>query len=395
MTVECLDSRLEGASKVVCQQLDANNDGFRTHKVLSKLVRLLTVCVVVQLCVLRMSVQSSPQPPRPPQLRPQGSPSPVRPLGEILRDSSWGDDHEDAHEKEATHVLSMQEAIRTSGSPINAPWERALEQLRRSASGSRWVIVNCKNGLGNRLRALASAMAVAQSLERRLLIIWVPDLHCNCSFDTLLPTSAFPVISEDIPTPSLTNDEFQVVNYMRPEPGAVKDAAVVVDQNRHLYFKSAFLMNHPQGGWAFARHQIQKLVSANPVQNMLVTNRSLVGLHVRNVFDAPRGTNTTRVTTGDAAIHGAASEYGVDGAAELLAWRRAAHWKSFVPRIEAVTSKMSRSTRFYLSADTLEAYEGASHLTRFPFHSPLALPTGYQCVLLPCHPLLRAGTFAR
>ena len=46
----------------------------------------------------------------------------------------------------------------------------------------RYVIVDAKNGLGNRLRALASAMAVAAALERPLMLVWVADLHCNCSF---------------------------------------------------------------------------------------------------------------------------------------------------------------------------------------------------------------------
>ena len=32
--------------------------------------------------------------------------------------------------------------------------------------------------------------------------------------------------------------------------GAVKMEAVDIDPDRHLYFKSAYVMNHPMGHWA-------------------------------------------------------------------------------------------------------------------------------------------------
>ena len=63
--------------------------------------------------------------------------------------------------------------------PQRAGWVTALQQLSRSTS--RFIVVDAKNGLGNRLRALASAMAVAEATGRSTLLVWVPDLHCNCS----------------------------------------------------------------------------------------------------------------------------------------------------------------------------------------------------------------------
>ena len=55
-----------------------------------------------------------------------------------------------------------------SAAQPGAERQRILEILRQP--GRRWVIVDCKNGLGNRLRALASAMAVAESIGRLSLI---------------------------------------------------------------------------------------------------------------------------------------------------------------------------------------------------------------------------------
>ena len=63
-------------------------------------------------------------------------------------------------------------------------WAKIVRVLRTSKR--RWLVVEVRNGLGNRLRALASAMAVARAEQRPLLALWKPDLHCNCSLRTLL-----------------------------------------------------------------------------------------------------------------------------------------------------------------------------------------------------------------
>ncbi|EOD07887.1 hypothetical protein EMIHUDRAFT_249290 [Emiliania huxleyi CCMP1516] len=191
-----------------------------------------------------------------------------------------------------------------AGSASRDPgWVAALQMLRDSRE--RYVIVDAKNGLGNRLRALASAMAVAATLDRPLLLVWVSDLHCNCSFRRLFAQPLpFTLLEEEIPLANLTDPRhFQRYNYMRPEPGAVKDAPIIPDPRRHLYFKSAFVMNHAHGKWTHAQQQIQRLV----------------GLHIRNVFDAPRDSRTFSSTTGNEAIAAAEKEYGRKGTSKLLA----------------------------------------------------------------------------
>ena len=75
----------------------------------------------------------------------------------------------------------------------------------------RWVIVNVKNGLGNRLRAFASAASVAASLGRPVMVVWVSDLHCNCSLRNLLQLPReIVVLEEELPLANLTADQFQV-----------------------------------------------------------------------------------------------------------------------------------------------------------------------------------------
>ena len=251
-------------------------------------------------------------------------------------------------------------------------WEAALAMLR--SSSTKYVLVDAKNGLGNRLRALASAMSVAAALGRPVLLIWVSDLHCNCSYRRLFAQPLpFALLDEEIPRANLTDDEFQVYNYMRPEPGAVKDAFVEADLNRHLYFKSAFIMNHPAGGWKFAQRQIQRLTPVDRIAEMLQANKKMVGLHVRNVFDAPRDAQTNTSVTGAAAVEGAQKEYGAEGARQLMMWRKASHWTNFVPRMIALLRENSfrnplglaqEPLQFYLAADSEDAYTGLTK--RFP-----------------------------
>lgn len=267
------------------------------------------------------------------------------------------------------------------GTAVPAPepgWVRALALLRESAT--KYVIVEVKNGLGNRLRALASAMSVAAVLDRPLLLIWVCDLHCNCSFRRLFDWPLpFALLEEEIPLANLTRlEQLQMYNYMRPEPGAIKDAPILPDPSQHIYFKSGFVMNHPHGGWKYAQQQIQRLIPVEAVSSRLVSDKSMVGLHIRNVFDAPRDEATAKAATGAEAIAAAALEYGPKGASQLLEWRRASHWTNFVPRIESLVREHGfqhpagsvepadgdRRLRFYLAADSEEAYEGL--LTRFP-----------------------------
>ena len=251
-------------------------------------------------------------------------------------------------------------------------WEAALAMLR--SSSTKYVLVDAKNGLGNRMRALASAMSVAAALGRPVLLIWVSDLHCNCSYRRLFAQPLpFALLDEEIPRANLTDDEFQVYNYMRPEPGAVKDAYVEADLSRHLYFKSGFIMNHPAGGWKFAQRQIQRLTPVDRIAEMLQANKNMVGLHVRNVFDAPRDAQTNTSVTGAAAVEGAQKEYGAEGARQLMMWRKASHWTNFVPRMIALLRENSfrnplglaqEPLQFYLAADSEDAYTGLTK--RFP-----------------------------
>ena len=214
-------------------------------------------------------------------------------------------------------------------------WGEIIRVLGRDrASRKSWLVVEVRNGLGNRLRALASAMAVARAEGRPLLAVWVPDLHCNCSLRTLLaPPLPFALV-ETPPPPHITKRpmfqrDFKLCDYQAASQLAAlsasarrsrtpasdadlglvngcaeKDARVELPAGRHLWWRSAFLMNHAQGRWGHAGAELRALRPSAAVAARVVATADMVGVHVRNVFDAPRDAATANETLGDAATLG-------------------------------------------------------------------------------------------
>ena len=272
-------------------------------------------------------------------------------------------------------------------------WDVVLEELKRSRS-RRHMVLEVQFGLGNRLRALASGMAIAAASQRPLLVIWPPDLHCNCSFRQLFSDPLpFALIEEPTPpeilgldlwhsgqdesaslTPGVEAGQaesahlhrlrsvLQVMDLMnsRNDTKLSKNRAVHIDPARHLVVRSAFLINHARGTWAYAKWQLRVLSVAKELEPLLVADTSFVGIHVRSVFDAPRDAATSKTPGGEAAMAAAKNEYGAQQSQALELWRNKGRWPQFVRRI----AREPAQTKFYLAADSQDAYEGL--MSRFP-----------------------------
>ena len=66
--------------------------------------------------------------------------------------------------------------------------------LNQKPGQQPYVILQVMHGLGNRLRALVSAISFTPTLGRRLAVVWEPDIHCNARFsDLFLPLAGIPV----------------------------------------------------------------------------------------------------------------------------------------------------------------------------------------------------------
>ena len=214
-------------------------------------------------------------------------------------------------------------------------WRQIVSVLH---SARKHVIVDARFGLGNRLRAVASAMAVAAAADRPLLVVWVPDGHCNCSVRELLePPLPFSLSDVEIPMASLPVERFQAFNYMPGEAGSVKREWVRLDHARHLFVKTAYRIAHERGEWPFAARKLRELRPRRAILQGLQADSSMIGLHVRGVVDA-------------------ISNYGDNGTASLSVWRERGRWPKFVERM----SLEPESRKFYLAADSAAAFDGLS-----------------------------------
>ena len=231
-------------------------------------------------------------------------------------------------------------------------WSSALNAVRQSEH--KYVVISVAFGLGNRLRALASAMAVAAAAQRKLLVVWPLDEHCNCSFRSLFAEPLpFALLEDAVPVGEAMDDPlFQAFSYMKSDDSSEKNARINIDMDRHLFVRSAFVLNHHRGGWEFARAQLRSLVPVKAVKSKLVADTSMLGLHVRAIFDAPRPASSG--VTSQSALQIASREYGSNESAALLQWRLRGSWPNFVRRIRREPAE----ARFYLSADAEEAYAG-------------------------------------
>ena len=97
--------------------------------------------------------------------------------------------------------------------------QKEVLQMLRSPGGPKFVICEVRNGLGNRLRALGSAMAFARRTARPLLVVWVPDLHCDCGFRSFFEGPlGFTLVEEGFSGWQLKPSEFQVDKSLYPTP---------------------------------------------------------------------------------------------------------------------------------------------------------------------------------
>jgi len=266
-------------------------------------------------------------------------------------------------------------------------WDVTAKAL--TASSTKYIVVDAKNGLGNRLRAIGSAMAYAQSAWRPLLVVWAKDRHCGCGVEALFASPLpFALLEVEIELSQVDPAVFEIADYMEP---STRNMPISLPREKHVYFKSGYVINQVSGAWAVAQRQLQRLVPTPAVSRMLLSNRSMVGVHVRTVFDAPLAQTSAKEkalarTEGTRAIALANKEYGAAATKSLLLWRKASRWQNFVGKMKSLweaelrarRAKRARSTQqqqqqqqheaplFYVAADSQEAYEG---LTR-------ALPAG-------------------
>jgi hypothetical protein len=208
------------------------------------------------------------------------------------------------------------------------------------------IFVDAQHGLGNRLRAIGSAAAVARAAGRELVVVWQPDEHCDCRFNDLFDYPGA-VIEERFLDDARARG-LEVVNYMAAEPGGVKDAPVLLAPGRDLYLRSAFVVKHPASTWDSENVALKALVPVERVRAMVASVRHPrdVAVHVRMQGGAAH----------EHLPYERADNWLPEDHAAIAHWRAKSHYAHFLTRIDVLLATGGAQTLF-LAADLPETYD--------------------------------------
>lgn len=118
---------------------------------------------------------------------------------------------------------------------LNTSIRAVLEELP-----SNVLIVEPYHGLGNRLRALASASALSSKTGRKLVVVWIPDVHVNARLSDLYQVSS--VVVFDSPIISLLRAcHPKVLEYDYLGRGR-KDEKLRDHMSNPIYVRSAYIL---------------------------------------------------------------------------------------------------------------------------------------------------------
>ena len=207
------------------------------------------------------------------------------------------------------------------------------------------LFIDAQHGLGNRLRAIGSAAAIAEKADRDLVIVWRPDAHCDCAFTDLFAYYGA-VIETSFPDDA-RDSGMSVYNYMEVEPGADRGAPIVLHPGADAYLRSAYVLESPLSEWADENRFLRSLVPSAAVTELVESVRSPndVSVHVRMEVRA----------AADGGSYDAPENWPAEDHEMILKWRAKSHFSNFMARLDEMIAAGEAETIF-LAADLPETY---------------------------------------
>lgn len=225
-----------------------------------------------------------------------------------------------------------------------------------TAPSRPWLVIDARHGLGNRLRAMASAASIAARSGRDLVVLWQPDHHCDCRiFDVLDYDGA--VIEAD-PGDVLRAAADLSYSYMEIEAAAAYQAPILpggaADAGKTVFVRSAYTLVSPYRDFDTEQRFLRGLRPSAGVLELVgqVRRPNQVAAHVR------MGTGPGF----DHLSYEAPDNWPAERHRELAEWRARSHMDRFLPRIERLIAEGACETLF-LAADLPETY--AAFAARF------------------------------
>jgi hypothetical protein len=207
------------------------------------------------------------------------------------------------------------------------------------------LFIDAQHGLGNRLRAIASAAAIAAATDRELVVVWQPDDHCDCRLADLFDYQG--AVIEERFLDRAVQEGLSVFNYMSHEPGARKDAPIELAAGTDAYARAAFVLRHPASAWDSENAFLRALLPVKAVRELVasVRPRNDVAVHVRM-----EGGKTAQHLPYERPHNWTPEDHAL-----IEFWRGKSHHSAFAARLDALIVAGEVRTIF-LAADSPEAY---------------------------------------
>ena len=209
------------------------------------------------------------------------------------------------------------------------------------------LYVDAQHGLGNRLRAIASAAAIATESGRELVVVWEPDHHCEAKFRELFDYSGALEEKSFVDDVSALNLSF--FNYMEIEAGASKDRPIELIAGRDCFLRAAYVFNHPASTWDTENSFLRSLTPSSLVRSLVDSvpvDYNTVGVHVR--MEAGAGL--------DNHSYDSRENWSDEGHRLIHHWREKSHFSRFMQRLDKLLWE-DDSQSIFLAADLPETYE--------------------------------------
>lgn len=225
--------------------------------------------------------------------------------------------------------------------------DNTLKYTSNIIDSKKILIINPKFGVGNRLRAIASAYSICKSNNIELIINWIPDDHCDCLIDDLIINinEYGKVISNIINISSLT--DFKFYNYMENEEGGKKDEYIDINYTK-LYIKSNCALNN-KNSYTFYKEFLLNLKWSENINNLINSIPEIhhyIGMHIRMEGGAQYTSQSYEKT----------SNWTSEETELLFKYREISHIDNFINQINNILHK-NPEQKFFIATDMKSNYE--------------------------------------
>ena len=223
---------------------------------------------------------------------------------------------------------------------------RNPEQAQSPSSSRAKLYIDAQHGLGNRLRAIASAASIAEATGKELVIVWQPDHHCQAHFSDLFNYNG--PVEEVSFIDSAASFCDRTYNYMSVEKGAYKDEEIDLALKGNVYMRSAFTLKSRVSSWDSENAFLRSLKAHDFIKGLTSAIRQTneLSVHVRMAG----GKNYEQLPFEHQ------SNWTEEDHRKISEWREKSHFSVFFKRIDQLIAHNKIATIF-VAADLPETYD--------------------------------------